>query len=91
MTSDEFLKLYNDYDQEIEGEEGVTLVESGDWEIDYKDYAFKKGVYKIGSQYFAIYEQRSGSYYTDYCYDDPSCEEVFPQEVTRIEYVTKKP
>ena len=60
-----------------------------DWEIDYKDYANKTIVYKVNDQYFRIWCSRSGSYYSDYHYDDPTCEEVIPKQVTTTIYVKK--
>lgn len=90
MTADEFLELYNDCDGEFDGNsENVILLEQSEWKIDYKDYASRSTIYKKDTQWFAIYESRSGSYYSDYYYDEPTCEEVIPQEVTTITYVTK--
>lgn len=87
ITAEEFLALM---DEDGEPPEEATVVQSGDWEINYKDYATKDTTYKFGEQFFTVSESRSGSYYSDYDYDDPTCYEVVPKEVTVTRYVVKK-
>lgn len=87
MTAAEFLALM---DEDGEPPEEATIVQDGDWEIDYKDYASKDTTYKMGEQFFMVAQRRSGNYYSDYYYDDPECYEVVPQEVTVTRYVVKK-
>jgi hypothetical protein len=94
MTSEEFLKLYIDNDSDPE-DDMIKCVDNGDW-IDDGKYSYKKTVYRVcydtgeWTRYFCISEGRSGSYFSDYYYNDPNCTEVFPQQVTTTIYVTKK-
>jgi len=86
MTEEEFLKIYNDADKEPD----FHIVRYGEW-MDEGKFANQEVVYQVGEQYFAIVLSRSGSYFSDYYYDEPFCAEVVPKEIVKVEYVTKKP
>lgn len=86
------LAHYRENDCEFdEAEDGIKEIESGDWELDYKDYAQRSDVYQHipSGRFFCISRMRSGSYYTDYHYDAPEIYEVYPHVVTRTVYQTK--
>lgn len=62
--------------------EELTLVESGQWEQDYK-YQHSSDVYKCDEgNYFMIHNSRSGSPFSDWNYGTPDV-----QQVTRKEQV----
>ena len=54
------------------------IIEDGDWVNEYKDYDLKETIVqqKSTGKYFRIDQSRSGSYYSDYEYDDPKITEV---------------
>lgn len=55
------------------------VIEDGDWEVDCK-YQFRSSIVKFMDKHYQINEARSGSYHTDYYYDDPDIFEVTPVE-----------
>lgn len=61
------------------------VVEEGDWVSEHK-YEFCQIIVKeIGTDnYFAIDLSRSGSYFTDYYYDDPEFSRVKRVEETKV-------
>jgi len=73
---EEILELYKEEDESVE------IIEDGDW-IDDGKYSFKETVIKYEGKYYQIDESRSGSYYTDYDYFDPTIIEVTPEDVVR--------
>ena len=77
---DEVLELWADdgLDEDI--------VEDGDW-VDDGKYSFRTSIVKHNDKYFEISESRSGSYFTDYHYDDPEAYEVTP-EIKMVEVTT---
>lgn len=91
-------ELYNELSFSSEGEsfEGFTVIEEGEWVVDGK-YEHKRTVvqHDESQRYFALYESRSGSYFSDYHYDEietdsegmVELDEVFPEEVTTIQYL----
>ena len=87
MTSDEarVLEAYLDEDDGV-----YTVIDSGDW-VDDGKYQYQQTVIRDKStdRYFAVSQSRSGSYYSDFEYDDPEICEVSPVEYTAIrwEYV----
>jgi len=84
IGADAFLALL---DEDGEAPEGATVVQSGDWVVEFKNYANKETIYKFGEQFFCVIENRSGDYYSDYDYGESTCCEVKPQEVTVTHYV----
>lgn len=72
---------------------GFKLIEEGDWVNEYKDYDSKINIYqKIDTgKYYAYNDSRSGSYYSDYEYDNPTeLVEVEPVQVTTTIYKVVK-
>lgn len=86
-----------DLEADAEGKyntDGIKYVveEDTDWEINYKDYASKDTIFKFPelNVFVRVSESRSGSYYSDYFYDEPSFEFVEPKEITITSYVSVK-
>lgn len=74
-------------------ESGFHLVEEGEWVNEYKDYDLKTNIYqKIDTgKYYAYNDSRSGSYYSDYEYDNPTeLVEVEPVQITTTIYKAVK-
>jgi hypothetical protein len=81
------------YEDEIEG---FSIIEHGEWVVDHK-YEHKRVIVQHieSSKYYALYSSRSGSYYTEYYYDElepdsegmVELEEVVPVTKTIVEYV----
>ena len=61
-------------------EEECAIIEQGSW-IDDGKRSYCTSVVKIYDKFYEIEECRSGSYYTDYYYEDPEIYEVTPKEV----------
>jgi len=61
-------------------EEECDITEKGVW-VEYGKYSYRTSVIKIEDKFYEIQESRSGSYYTDYYYEDPEIYEVTPKEV----------
>lgn len=87
----------NDCTQDVDGkynEDGLKYVEvdGTDWEIDYKDYASKQTVFEFVDMgvYVSVTESRSGSYYSDYYYDEPDFTFCEPKKVMITSYVSIK-
>lgn len=62
-------------------EEYDKLVEDGDW-IDEGKRSYRSSVMQIGEKYYDVQECRSGSYFTDYYYEEPEIKEVEPYTET---------
>ena len=86
MNDKEFLELWMEEDGEF-ATDAVKLVERGDWVSEGKD-EFRTNTYHHApsDKFFSVFENRRGSYWSDYEFGDPSCCEVKPVAVTRIEY-----
>jgi len=74
----------NFVDDELDSET-YTVVENGDWIEDGK-YSFKETIIKYQGKFYSISEARSGSYYSDYYYNEPEAYEVEPYEITVTKY-----
>jgi len=61
-------------------EEECDIIEQACW-IDGGKRSYRTSIVKIEDKFYEIQECRSGSYYTDYHYDDPEIHEVTPKEV----------
>lgn len=61
----------------------VALVESGDW-IDNGKYSYREDVVLYEGKHYMITQSRSGSYFTDYHYEDPEIYEVTPRTETVV-------
>lgn len=60
-----------------EESDDLTVIEEGDWTQEYKYQYSKTIVYHAPtSAYWAIEQSRSGSYHTDWYYDEPTAHEV---------------
>ena len=66
-----------------------VVIKAGDWINDYKDYDIREIIVqqKTTGKYFRIDQSRSGSYYSDYEYDDPEITEV-AKVVKKVEVVS---
>jgi hypothetical protein len=87
------IKMFEDlcgYD--IEELDGAEIIEEGDWVTEYKDFATKETIFKYEDNFYKMTATRSGSYYTDYDYDEPEFCEVVPRQITKTIYeVVKNP
>lgn len=57
-----------------DGEE-VKTITVGEW-VDDGKYSFRESIVTYQDKFYAIQESRSGSYFTDYHYEDPEIYEV---------------
>lgn len=73
-TAAEIALMFNDEDPALE------IIQDGNW-IDEGKRSFRNSIVKIEGRYYEIEQCRSGSYYTDYYYDDPEVYEVTPKEI----------
>lgn len=66
-----------------------VVIEDGDWINEYKDCDVREVIVqqKTTGKYFRIDQSRSGSYYSDYEYDDPKITEV-AKVVKKVEVVS---
>ena len=65
-----------------------TVVDRGDW-IDDGKWQSCETVYGYEDRFFMVKENRSGSYWSDYDYDEPTITEVTPIQVTKTEWIVK--
>lgn len=80
------------FDDEAPEEFGFKLILSGPWTNDGK-YEHKEDIYQRieDDKLFAYFGSRSGSYHSDYYYEEPSeLVEVEPVETIKIEYKVVK-
>lgn len=82
-------RIYEAFDEETDD---IEVIESGKWEHAYKDYFVKESIVKFDGKYYSIGDYRSGSYYSDYSYDEPTIVEVEPKTETVVitKWVVKK-
>ena len=70
---------------------GFTAVEEGDWVCDGK-YERQEIIFKFNDKFYALWQTRTGSYYTDWYYDSDDWDdeedvgEVEPVEVKTIQW-----
>ncbi len=69
-------------------DDSLVIVEAGEW-VDDGKYSNKETIVKYNDKFYAVNQYRSGSYFTDYDYGDPSCVEVAPKEITKTVWVPK--
>lgn len=86
-TPNDILRLFLENDQE--GTEELTHVESSEWEQDYKYQLRQTVVHHVASDTFwKFHESRTGSYYTDwYTNELEEPHRVVQQEVTTTVWV----
>jgi len=82
-TNAEIAVMFDDEDPEL------TIINEGSW-IDDGKYSFRTSYVKIEDKYYEIEQRRSGSYYTDYYYDDPEVYEVIPEKVVITKTIYKR-
>lgn len=93
VTAEDYNDIFwEDFDEE---ESGIVMVEEGKWESDYK-WENKRVViqHKETGNFYALYQSRSGSYYSDYHYDEPdtdkdgmvTLDQVFQETITKVVY-----
>jgi hypothetical protein len=81
MTAKEILELFEEEDPRLE------TVSAGDWVSEHKYELCTTIVEDTETgKLWAIHQSRSGSYFSDYFYDDPTATEVVAYQVTRTEY-----
>ncbi|UIW10578.1 ribonucleotide reductase [Aeromonas phage BUCT695] len=90
MNKNAFSEIFNTF-KEGDGSDlpgHFEVIEEGEWEVEYKDYATRRTVVREmnDDMYYAVDEYRSGSYYTEFHYDDPVIQIVKPVEKTIIVY-----
>lgn len=80
----------NDYDDDAKGEyndEGIKYikVEDGDW-VEEGKYSYRVDTFFFTdlNVYIELQQSRSGSYYSDYYYNDPEFSFVEPHTETRV-------
>jgi hypothetical protein len=68
--------------------EGWEEIEEGDWTQEGK-YQFSQSIVSKNDKFFAINQGRSGSYHTDWYYDDAEVYEVVREEkiITTVQWV----
>lgn len=82
---EELAKLYKEAHNCIEDidHDLLEIVEDGDW-ISEGKYEYHDTVVKFRDQYFTIQESRSGSYFTDYHYNDTDIYPCEQKEETKV-------
>ncbi len=80
MTDDLKKKLLAMFDEE---DDALKTVKDGDWRDDGK-WSHRVVVVEHDGKFYKISQSRSGSYYTDYYYNDPEIIEVQRKEETKI-------
>jgi hypothetical protein len=90
MTPIQILEMLDEDGEPITDD--LILIEEGVWKNNYKDFDLKQDIYRWRptDQFFNVCSSRSGSYYSDYEYDDPTCGEVVQKVITKTIYVAKK-
>lgn len=67
----------------------IETVEEGSWEQDGK-YQFCEAIFKHEDEFYCVSQSRSGSYHSDWYYNDPDVYEVTPKEIKTIKWVPVK-
>jgi hypothetical protein len=89
--SEEFkdvLEVWDEAGEESAPEFDFEIIEEEDW-IDDGKYSFKSTYVKWKDAYYRIDQSRSGSYFTDYYYDDPTYVQVVPEQVVVTKTIWK--
>lgn len=92
MTDDEIkaelLRFHNDEpDDDPEADNRWECVDKGEWVSEYKDET-RTQIYRHvpSGRFFAAYDSRRGSYWSDYEYEDTEAYEVRAVQVTVTQY-----
>ena len=84
MNLKQLLKEWQDGDDE---HQDLNVIEEGEWEQDHKTQSRETVFRHIpNGRFVSIIENRSGSYHTDWYYDDPEIYEVAPETKTITVY-----
>lgn len=88
---DELLAVHQEEHGDDAAYDRWVIVEQGDW-ISEGKYENRAAVYKHQEtgRFFEVRDSRSGSYYSDYYWNDPEAVEVIAQQVTVTQYVVKQ-
>lgn len=74
-----------------ESVDGLVLVEVGDW-VDEGKYSYREVIFAFDGAFYSVLRGRSGSYFTDYYYeeddwdDEVVCAQVVKVPVTKYEW-----
>ena len=81
-------KLLAEFVEGDDEHDDLEVVQESDWTSEGK-YEYSDTVYRHipTGRFVCIGQSRSGSYFSDYEYDDPSISEVVPEVVTITRYV----
>lgn len=82
----ELENLVEEYGFDLEEMEEIEIVEEGDY-ISEGKYEICETIIKYKDKFFSMIQSRSGSYWTDYDYNDPDFYAVEPKEITKTIYV----
>lgn len=83
------LEVWYEADEESAPEWNFEIIEDEDW-IDEGKYSFKSTFVKWKDAYYRIDQSRSGSYFTDYDYSEPTFVQVIPEEVVITKTIWKE-
>lgn len=77
MSIQKLNQMWDEADGYVDDLEGFTVIDEGEWEQDCK-YQHCTTIVQDDEtkKYYAINQSRSGSYHTDWYYDDPDFREV---------------
>jgi len=82
FTEEQIECVEADYNSE---EHDIEIIEEGDWIQDYK-MQYKETIFKHAGKYYSYTQERSGSVFSDWQYEDPED----PVEVEKVEVVIAK-
>jgi hypothetical protein len=85
MIDEDLKQMLIDIAEYGAGHCGFETVQEGEWEVDHK-WEHKETIIKYLDKFYCVQQSRSGSYFTDYYYNDPDVYEVEPKEITTIVY-----
>jgi hypothetical protein len=74
-----------DYIYELEGQDGLEVIREGDWTQDHK-YQHREDIVRYKGILLGVSQGRSGSYHTDWYYDDLEAYPVVEETVTSVVY-----
>lgn len=86
---EEVESLLEEYGFDLEEAEEVEIIEEGDWVSEGK-YEVCESILKYKEKLFCMVQSRSGSYYTDYYYNEPHFYEVIPKVISKTIYEAVK-
>jgi hypothetical protein len=86
MSIEKLKEILEDADYFIDDTdpEVIEIIQEGDWKQEHK-YQYSETIVKFEDKYYSVNQSRSGSYHSDWYYNDPDVYEVERKE----EIVTK--